>query len=88
MFGMKFSFIMTPRICFQSVAFSLSSKQTDSRASLTGAGGFAIDLTSAKCFFLIELTAIHCFHHQFMKNYFDFFHLNFVFLKINFRFKS
>jgi len=45
-------------MAFQSVALSLSSSQTDSRASLTTAGGLAIDRTSARCFFLIELTAV------------------------------
>lgn len=70
MFGMIFSFFMTQRICFQSAAFSMSSKQTDSRASLT-TGGFVIDLTSANCCFLIELlSAIDCFHHQLNYNLF------------------
>lgn len=54
---MKFSRIITARIAFQSVAFSPSSKQIDSSANFTTAGGFAIDLTSTKCCFLIELTA-------------------------------
>lgn len=55
---MKFSLIMTARIDFQSEAFSPSSKQIDSKASFTIAGGLAIDLTSTKCCFLIDLTAL------------------------------
>jgi hypothetical protein len=54
---MNESFTRTPRIAFQSTAFSPSKRQIDSHASLTGAGGFAIDRTSANCFFLIPLTA-------------------------------
>lgn len=53
----KPSLTMMPRIAFQSVAVSLSSSHTDSKANLTTAGGFAIERISAKCFFLIELTA-------------------------------
>lgn len=60
---MKLSLTRIPRIAFQSVALSLSSSQTDSSASFTTAGGFAIERTSARCFFLIELTAI-CFVFQ------------------------
>uniref|UniRef100_A0A671RY39 Uncharacterized protein n=1 Tax=Sinocyclocheilus anshuiensis TaxID=1608454 RepID=A0A671RY39_9TELE len=41
--GMKFSRIMMERICFQSVVLSPSSRQMDSRASLTAAGGLAIE---------------------------------------------
>lgn len=55
---MKFSRIITARIDFQSDAFSPSSKQIDSKANLTIAGGFAIDRTSTRCCFLIDLTAI------------------------------
>lgn len=55
----KFSRIITARIDFQSEAFSPSSKQIDSRASLTIAGGFAMERTSTKCCFLIDLTAIN-----------------------------
>lgn len=54
---MNESFTKTPRIDFQSAAFSPSKRQIDSHASFTGAGGFAIDLTSANCFFFIPLTA-------------------------------
>jgi hypothetical protein len=57
MLDMNESLTSTARICFQSAAFSPNNKQMDSHASLTGAGGFAIDLTSANCFFLIPLTA-------------------------------
>jgi len=56
--GIKLSLINTERIAFQSTAFTFNSKHTDSNANLTAGGGFAIDLTSARCFFLIELTAI------------------------------
>uniref|UniRef100_A0A8B9LJX7 Uncharacterized protein n=2 Tax=Astyanax mexicanus TaxID=7994 RepID=A0A8B9LJX7_ASTMX len=55
--GMKFSRIMMERICFQSVVLSPSSRQMDSRASFTAAGGLAMDRTSTKCCFLIDLTA-------------------------------
>lgn len=54
---MKFSRIMMERICFQSVVLSPSSRQMDSKASLTAAGGLAMDLTSTKCCFLMDLTA-------------------------------
>jgi hypothetical protein len=56
---MKESFTRTPRIAFQSTAFSPSKRQIDSQANFTGAGGFAIDRTSANCFFLMPLTADH-----------------------------
>lgn len=56
--GMKLSLFNTERIVFQSVvSIDDRSKQIDSRANLTIAGGFAIDLTSANCFFFIPLTA-------------------------------
>lgn len=55
---MKFSRIMTARMLFQSDAFSPSSKQIDSNANLTMAGGFAIDRTSTRCCFRIDFTAI------------------------------
>lgn len=60
--GMKLSLLRMERIVFQSGMTSLSlvtsnSKQIDSKANLTMAGGFAIDLTSDNCFFLIPLTA-------------------------------
>lgn len=47
----------TALIAFQSEAFSPSNKQMDSNANLTTAGGFAIDLTSTNCCFLISFTA-------------------------------
>lgn len=56
--GMKFSLMMMERICFQSVVLSPSSKQMDSRASFTAAGGLAIERTSTRCCFLMDLTAI------------------------------
>lgn len=55
--GIKLSLTSMPRIAFQSVAVSLSSSQTDSNANLTTAGGLAMERTSAKCFFLMALTA-------------------------------
>lgn len=59
---MKFSLLRMDRMVFQSGMISLSSvasssKHMDSSASLTMAGGFAIDLTSDNCFFFIPLTA-------------------------------
>lgn len=60
--GMKLSLLSVDLMVFQSGA-SVSDasfnniKQIDSRASLTTAGGFAIDLTSDNDFFLIPLTA-------------------------------
>lgn len=54
----KFSRMMTARIDFQSDAFSPNSRQMDSSASLTIAGGLAIDRTSTRCCFLIDLTAV------------------------------
>lgn len=54
---MKFSRIITARIDFQSDAFSPSSKQIDSKANLTMAGGLAIERTSTRCCFLIDFTA-------------------------------
>lgn len=51
------SFTSTARICFQSTAFSPNNRQIDSQANFTGAGGFAIERTSANCFFFIPLTA-------------------------------
>uniref|UniRef100_A0A671DXG1 Uncharacterized protein n=1 Tax=Rhinolophus ferrumequinum TaxID=59479 RepID=A0A671DXG1_RHIFE len=57
MVGMKFSLMMTERICFQSVVLSPSSKQMDSSASFTAAGGLAMDRTSTRCCFFIDLTA-------------------------------
>lgn len=56
---MKFSRIITARIDFQSVAFSPSSKQMDSRANFTTEGGFAIVLTSTSCCLRIDFTAIY-----------------------------
>nr|BAE89192.1 unnamed protein product [Macaca fascicularis] len=57
MVGMKFSRMMMERICFQSVVLSPSSRQMDSSASFTAAGGLAMDLTSTRCCFLIDFTA-------------------------------
>lgn len=57
MVAMKFSRMITERMDLQSLAFSCSNKHTDSSAILTVAGGFAIDLTSTKCCFFIDLTA-------------------------------
>uniref|UniRef100_A0A3Q2QKE5 Uncharacterized protein n=1 Tax=Fundulus heteroclitus TaxID=8078 RepID=A0A3Q2QKE5_FUNHE len=57
MVGMKFSLMMMERICFQSVVLSPSSRQMDSRASLTAAGGLAMERTSTRCCFFIDLTA-------------------------------
>lgn len=49
---------MTARIDFQSFAFSPSSKQMDSNANFTTAGGFDIVLISTNCCFLIAFTAV------------------------------
>lgn len=57
--AIKFSLIMTDRIERHSLAFSCNNKQTDSSAILTLCGGLAIDLTSTRCCFLIDLTATH-----------------------------
>lgn len=59
MVGMKFSRMMMERICFQSVVLSPSSRQMDSSASFTAAGGLAMDRTSTRCCFLIDFTAEH-----------------------------
>uniref|UniRef100_A0A3P8YHJ2 Uncharacterized protein n=1 Tax=Esox lucius TaxID=8010 RepID=A0A3P8YHJ2_ESOLU len=59
MVGIKFSLMMMERICFQSVVLSPSSRQIDSRASLTAAGGLAMERTSTRCCFLIDFTADH-----------------------------
>lgn len=60
--GIKLSLFKIDRIVFQSGACSmspvmLSSKQIDSSANLTMAGGLTIERTSANCFFLMPLTA-------------------------------
>lgn len=57
MVGMKFSRMMTERICFQSVVLSPSSRQMDSSASFTAAGGLAMERTSTRCCFFIDFTA-------------------------------
>uniref|UniRef100_A0A8D0EUN1 Uncharacterized protein n=1 Tax=Strix occidentalis caurina TaxID=311401 RepID=A0A8D0EUN1_STROC len=57
MVGMKFSLMMMERICFQSVVLSPSSRQMDSSASLTAAGGLAIERTSTRCCFFMDFTA-------------------------------
>jgi len=56
---MKFSRMITARIDFQSVAFSPSSRQIDSRANLTTDGGLAMVRTSTSCCLRIDLTAAH-----------------------------
>lgn len=48
---------MMPRIAFQSGALSLSNSHTDSKANLIIGAGFAMVRISAKCFFLMLLTA-------------------------------
>lgn len=53
----KLSLMMTARIDFQSLAFSPSNKQIDSSATLTIAGGLAMERTSTKCCFFIDFTA-------------------------------
>lgn len=59
--GMKLSLFKIERMVFQSAApaslASPNSRQIDSNASFTMAGGLAIDRTSANCFFLMPLTA-------------------------------
>uniref|UniRef100_A0A8C0GPM1 Uncharacterized protein n=1 Tax=Chelonoidis abingdonii TaxID=106734 RepID=A0A8C0GPM1_CHEAB len=60
--GMKFSLIMMERICFQSVVLSPNSRQMDSSASFTAAGGLAIERTSTRCCFFIDFTANHSGH--------------------------
>uniref|UniRef100_A0AAQ4RVA5 Uncharacterized protein n=1 Tax=Gasterosteus aculeatus aculeatus TaxID=481459 RepID=A0AAQ4RVA5_GASAC len=57
--GMKFSLMIMERICFQSVVLSPRSRQMDSRASFTAAGGLAMERTSTRCCFLMDLTAIN-----------------------------
>uniref|UniRef100_A0A3B5R8Y1 Uncharacterized protein n=1 Tax=Xiphophorus maculatus TaxID=8083 RepID=A0A3B5R8Y1_XIPMA len=56
---MKLSLIITCLIFFQSpsVVLSPSSRQMDSRASFTAAGGLAMDRTSTRCCFFIDFTA-------------------------------
>lgn len=68
----KLSLMMTARIDFQSLAFSPSNKQIDSRATLTIAGGLAIERTSTKCCFFIDFTAIrnNNKHHNVSINYY------------------
>lgn len=54
------SLFRAERIDFQSeVSVPSNSKHIDSSANLTTAGGLAMDLTSANCFFLMPLTAKH-----------------------------
>ena len=53
---MKLSLIITCLIFFQSPVSSPSSRQIDSRASLTAAGGLVIARTSTRCCLFIELT--------------------------------
>jgi hypothetical protein len=53
----KFSLTVIALIVFQSVASWPRIKHTDSKPSLTAAGGLFIALNSTKCCFLIDLTA-------------------------------
>uniref|UniRef100_A0A8C5AQH5 Uncharacterized protein n=1 Tax=Gadus morhua TaxID=8049 RepID=A0A8C5AQH5_GADMO len=53
---MKLSLIITCLIFFQSLVSSPSSRQIDSSASLTAAGGLVIARTSTRCCLFIELT--------------------------------
>lgn len=62
MVAMKFSRIMTERIERHSLAFSCSNIQTDSSAIFTLIGGFAIERTSTRCCFFIDLTALTLNH--------------------------
>ena len=55
---MKLSLMITPRRALQSAACSPSSKQMDSKASLTAGGGLPMERTSTKCCFLIDFTAV------------------------------
>jgi len=57
---MKFSLMMMERICFQSVVLSPRSRQMDSSASFTAAGGLAIERTSTRCCFFMDFTANQC----------------------------
>lgn len=57
MVAIKFSRIITDRIERHSFAFSCSNMQTDSKAIFTLIGGFAIERTSTRCCFFIDLTA-------------------------------
>lgn len=60
--GIKLSLFRMERMVFQSETsgYSLvsSSRHIDSNASLTIAGGLAIERTSDNCFFLMPLTAV------------------------------
>uniref|UniRef100_A0A670HSU0 Uncharacterized protein n=1 Tax=Podarcis muralis TaxID=64176 RepID=A0A670HSU0_PODMU len=58
MLVMKLSFRITGLIFFQSFVSSPNRRQMDSKASFTAAGGLPIALTSIRCCFFIELTAI------------------------------
>ena len=55
---MKFSLTIICLIAFQSGAFSPSRRQIDSRAFFTATGGLAIVLSSTRCCFLIDFTAV------------------------------
>lgn len=57
---MKFSLMMMERICFQSVVLSPNSRQMDSSANFTAAGGLAMERTSTRCCFFIDFTANKC----------------------------
>ena len=54
---MKLSLMMIPRMAFQSVVCSPSSRQMDSSANLTAGGGFPMARISTKCCFLMDFTA-------------------------------
>lgn len=68
MVAIKFSRIITDRIERHSFAFSCRSIQTDSRAIFTLIGGFAIERTSTRCCFLIDLTALNVKSHILVLN--------------------
>lgn len=58
---MKFSRMMTDLIVFQTgdVVPSPSRRHIDSNVTFTIAGGFAIERTSTRCCFFIDLTAVN-----------------------------
>uniref|UniRef100_A0A8D0BAW1 Uncharacterized protein n=1 Tax=Salvator merianae TaxID=96440 RepID=A0A8D0BAW1_SALMN len=58
MLVMKLSLRITGLIFFHSFVSSPKRRQMDSKASFTAAGGLAMALTSTRCCFFIELTAI------------------------------
>lgn len=56
--GIKLSLTMSCLMDFQSRSVSPSRVQMDSRAIFTAGGGLGSDLTSDKCCFLMDFTAI------------------------------